>query len=183
MQTYITELFRITVLYIPYDGGSNKMKMRPYRSADLEQIMQIADKAWKPIRKMSREALGDVISDILNPEGDDVSKGLQVKAQIESLQYSIAVCEHDSVPVGFITYRADGVMGQICNNGALPDTGLKGIGQTMYAYVLAEFRKAGVKVVRVTTGLDEAHSPARRAYERAGFRKHLDSTTYYMELE
>ena len=44
-------------------------------------------------------------------------------------------------------------------------------------------RAAGVKVVRVTTGLDWAHAPARRAYERAGFRRHLDSVTYYMELD
>ena len=39
------------------------------------------------------------------------------------------------------------------------------------------------KVVKVTTGLDWAHAAARRAYERAGFKKHLESTTYYMELE
>ena len=32
--------------------------------------------------------------------------------------------------------------------------------------------------VTVSTGLDEGHAPARRAYERAGFEKHLDSVTY-----
>ena len=41
----------------------------------------------------------------------------------------------------------------------------------------------GQKVVKVFTGLDWAHAPARRAYERAGFKRHLDSTTYFMELE
>ncbi len=157
--------------------------MREYRTEDLEQVMAIADTAWSPIRRMSREALGNTIADILNPEGDAKSKGIQVKAQIESGKYGIAVCEHDHALVGFITWNISGPIGQICNNGALRSSGLRGIGQTMYKYVFDVFRKAGVKVVSVTTGLDWAHAAARRAYERAGFRKHLDSTTYYMELE
>lgn len=159
------------------------MNMRPYRDEDLHKVMEIANIAWRPIRKMSRAALGDSIANILNPDGDDVSKGLQVKDQIESGAWGIAVCEHEGELVGFITYTINGIWGEICNNGALTATGLKGIGQTMYKYVMAEFRKAGVKVVKVTTGLDDAHAPARRAYERAGFSKHLDSTTYYMELD
>ena len=158
------------------------MEMREYREGDLEEVMRIANKAWAPIRKMSRDALGDAISDILNPDGDAKSKGVQVKAQIDSGKYGIAVCEHEGAIVGFITYTINGLIGEICNNAALKTTGLKGIGQTMYHYVLEQFRQAGVKVARVTTGLDYAHAPARRAYERAGFQKHLDSTTYYMEL-
>ena len=159
------------------------MNMREYKSEDLAKVMEIANIAWRPIRQMSREALGDTIADILNPAGDDCSKGLQVKAQIESGQWGIAVCEHEGEVVGFITYSINGIWGEICNNGALTSTGLKGIGQTMYKFVMEEFRKAGVKVAKVTTGLDWAHAPARRAYERAGFKKHLDSTTYYMELD
>jgi predicted GNAT family acetyltransferase len=159
------------------------MNMREYRNEDLAKVMEIANIAWRPIRQMSREALGDTIADILSPAGDECSKGLQVKAQIESGQWGIAICEHEGEIVGFITYSINGVWGEICNNGALTSTGLKGIGQTMYKFVMEEFRKAGVKVAKVTTGLDWAHAPARRAYERAGFKKHLDSTTYYMELD
>ena len=159
------------------------MKMRAYRKEDIGQVMEIADAGWRSIRQMSRETLGDAVSDILNPGGDAKSKGLQVKTQIESGRYGVAVCEHEGAVVGFITWSTDGLIGEICNNAARPGTGLKGIGQTMYRFVLDEFRKAGVRAVRVTTGLDWAHAPARRAYERAGFKKHLDFTTYYMELE
>ena len=158
------------------------MEMREYREGDLEEVMGIANQAWAPIRKMSRDTLGDAISDILNPDGDAKSKGIQVKWQIDSGNYGIAVCEHEGAIVGFITYTINGSIGEICNNAALKSTGLKGIGQTMYRYVLEKFRQAGVKVARVTMGLDYAHAPARRAYERAGFKKRLDSTTYYMEL-
>lgn len=159
------------------------MNMRAYKSDDLEAVMAIANQAWQPIRKMSREALGDFISDILNPAGDAKSKGLQVKEQIESGLYRIAVCEHENRIAGFITYRIDGDAAEICNNAVDGKLGLKGIGQMMYRYVLDECRKANAKFVKVTTGLDHAHAPARRAYERAGFKKHLDSITYFMELE
>ena len=159
------------------------MHVREYRESDLAEVTAIADAAWRPIRKMSREALGDAVSDILNPLGDAVSKGLQVKAQIESGQYGVAVCEHGGKAVGFITWTKDGPVGEICNNAALPGSGLKGVGQAMYRFVLDVFRKEGIRVVKVTTGLDPAHAPARRAYERAGFEAHLDFTTYYMELK
>ena len=159
------------------------MNMREYRHGDLEAVMALANQAWRPIREMSRQALGDAISDILNPAGDALSKGLQVKAQIDGGNYRIAVCEHEGRIVGFITYTVSGDIAEICNNAADGNAGVKGIGQTMYRYVLDECRRSGAKVVKVTTGLDWAHAPARRAYERAGFRKHLDSTTYFMELE
>ena len=159
------------------------MNMRKYQAEDLEAVMAIANAGWKEIRKMSRAALGDRIADIFNPAGDDKSKGLQVKEQIDSNLYNIDVCEHDGEIVGFITYKHDGVLGEICNNAAKPGTGLKGIGQMMYKFVLEKFRAEKVQIVKVTTGMDYAHAPARKAYERAGFTRHLDSTTYYMELD
>ncbi len=159
------------------------MNMREYRNEDLESVMALANKAWQGIRKMSREALGDFISDIFNPAGDALSKGLQLKEQIESGNYRIAVCEYEGKVVGFITWAVSGNVAEICNNAADADAGVKGIGQTMYRYVLDDCKKSGAKVIKVTTGLDHAHAPARRAYERAGFKKHLDFTTYFMELE
>lgn len=159
------------------------MNMRDYRAEDLEAVMTIANTAWQPIRKMSREALGDFISDLFNPAGDALSKGLQVKEQIDSGKYGIAVCEHEGVVIGFITWKIEGLVAEICNNGALTSCGIKGIGQTMYKYVMDIFRASEVKVVRVTTGLDWAHEPARKAYERAGFKRRLESVTYFMELD
>ena len=35
---------------------------------------------------------------------------------------------------------------------------------------------------KVATGLDDAHAPARRAYERAGFDIKVEDVTYYKKL-
>ena len=73
-------------------------------------------------------------------------------------------------------------IGIISNNAVDPCCGVKGVGQEMYRAVLEYFRKAGMLLAQVTTGLDEAHAPARRAYERAGFGLHTESVTYTMKL-
>lgn len=41
----------------------------------------------------------------------------------------------------------------------------------------------GMKYATVSTGLDDGHAPARRAYEKMGFSKNLPSVKYYMEPE
>lgn len=57
-----------------------------------------------------------------------------------------------------------------------------GVAKKMYDYVIEEMKTKGVKTVSVTTGLDDAHAPARRAYEKLGFEKVLNSVTYYKEI-
>ena len=54
--------------------------------------------------------------------------------------------------------------------------------KALYEAVFDKLRAAGCTVVRVGTGLDEAHAPARRAYQKAGFTAKLESVTYYKKL-
>ncbi|HPY89255.1 MAG TPA: GNAT family N-acetyltransferase [Lentisphaeria bacterium] len=159
--------------------------IRAFRDSDREAIVDIANRAWAPIRRMSRQALGDKIADLLvGAAGDGRSKGEEVRRQIENAPENILVCEEDGKVVGFITFMIDDQkkIGTIGNNAADPDCGLKGIGQQMYRAVLELFRNRGLQAARVFTGLDDAHARARRAYERAGFNRQLTHVTYYMEL-
>ena len=160
------------------------MQMRQYQERDLECIVALANKAWRDIRKMSRQALGDKISDVLNPQGDAVSKGEQVRAMALKSPENFMVCEDAGQVVGFICFWMDkqtGV-GEIGNNAADAGSGLKGIGQMMYRAVLSHFKANGIKVACVSTGLDPAHERARKAYVRAGFNRSLSSIRYYMDL-
>jgi ribosomal protein S18 acetylase RimI-like enzyme len=159
--------------------------IRNYQPSDLEVIMDIANRAWREIRRYSRQALGDRISGLLHTAGDDASKGLEVKTWIENNPDCVRVCEENGRIVGFITFRmgCGSCIGEIMNNAADPECGMKGIGQQMYRDVLDLFRANGMKAARVVTGLDDAHAPARRAYERAGFDRSLRFITYYKELE
>lgn len=157
--------------------------IRNYIESDYETLVSIANRAWIKIFEGYRRQLGDEIFSLLylNPLQ---SKAVQIRKHVDAHPDCCYVAERNGKIVGFITFafvREIG-LGVISNNAADPDSGEKGVGQEMYAAVLERFRAEGMRLAQVTTGLDEAHAPARKAYERAGFRTHTESITYYLEL-
>lgn len=103
-------------------------------------------------------------------------------------QKAVAVAEADpSVPrvCGFVTWRchlATGA-GEIDHNAVDPDLQGAGIGGALHRRALEVFRRKGLAVADVTTGLDAGHAPARRAYEKAGVALALPPVTYYQVLD
>jgi ribosomal protein S18 acetylase RimI-like enzyme len=156
--------------------------IRPYRPDDLATIMDIGDRAWAPIYAHLRALLGAEVFDASRP---DVSgaKGRQIRAACELHPDRMLICERAGRTVGFCTLLLDAVgNGEIGNNAVDPACGEKGVGQEMYRAAFAWFRERGCLVAKVTTGLDQAHAPARRAYERAGFSRSWSTITYYRHL-
>ncbi len=157
--------------------------IRKYIESDYETLVDIANRAYAKIYEGFRERLGEEIFSILCRNSFE-SKAAQIRNHVNAYPDFCYVAERNGKIVGFITFgfnRNIGV-GVISNNAADPDSGEKGVGQEMYAAVLERFRSEGMRLAQVTTGLDEAHAPARRAYERAGFREHKESVTYYLKL-
>lgn len=158
--------------------------IRPYADPDLPIIMEMANRAWRGITEMFRRAYGEELFGIVRPN-PDTTKGEQVKAFCEETPECCLICEEGGRIVGFVTFKLDRNtrIGEIGNNAVDPDCGLKGKGQEMYRAVLERFRREGMLYAKVATGLDEAHAPARRAYERIGFNIRHENVTYYMKLE
>ena len=52
----------------------------------------------------------------------------------------------------------------------------------MYRHVLHRFRELGLRFAHVDTGLDDAHIPARRAYEAVGFDRTVPDVDYWQDL-
>lgn len=157
--------------------------IRPYRPDDLETLVDIGNRAWEPIYRMFRETYGEALFQAMVPHPDTV-KGEQVRRHCEAHPDRVLVAEAEGRIVGFVTFFLDEErkIGEIGNNARDPECRAKGVGQQMYAAVLDVFRKEGMRFAKVFTGLDEAHAPARRAYERAGFDISHEDVTYYMEL-
>ena len=153
--------------------------IRLFQPSDLEPMVVIARKAWKKIFEGFRQQLGDELYTILygNRLQDKRYQLTEFTAKFPKQCY---VCERNGKIVGFVTFglNRETKTGILTNNAADPDSGEKGVGQEMYAAVFERMRQEGMIAVTVSTGLDEGHAPARRAYERAGFEKHLDSVTY-----
>ena len=157
--------------------------IRPFRPDDLDTLADIGNRAWKPIYDMFRQVYGDDKLALVTPD-TATAKGEQVRSHCQRAPEWVFVAEEEDRIVGFATCRLDrdSKTGEIGNNAVDPDCGLKGIGQQLYAAVLAYFRQEGMAAAKVGTGLDWAHAPARRAYERAGFNIKHENVTYWQKL-
>jgi len=86
--------------------------------------------------------------------------------------------------IGFVSFWLfpDQSYGHIDNNGVHPSRAGEGWATFMYRHVLARFRRLGLRFAHVDTGLDDAHIPARRAYEAVGFDRAVPAVDYWQDL-
>lgn len=157
--------------------------IRAYRAEDLSALMNIGNQAWQDIYRMFRCCYGGELFELLTPD-PDTSKGEQIRGHCEQHPDWVLVCEQDGQIKGFVTFRLDPQrgLGEIGNNAVRLDCRGQGVAQELYAAVLDRFRQTGLRYARVHTGLDTAHAPARRAYEKAGFDIRHEEVVYYQKL-
>lgn len=161
--------------------------LRTATEADLPALDAIAIACWTPIYASTRDRLGDVLYAAVHGEPDawQASKCSQVRGHFaRSPETTWVVSEGDTAPFAFITFQTDASrgLGVIGNNGVNPEHAGQRWGTFMYRAVLARFRAEGLSVAQVFTGLDDAHGPARRAYEAAGFDHRTDHCHYWLDL-
>ncbi len=94
------------------------------------------------------------------------------------------VLEHEKGVFGFVTFMLfpEKNYGHIENNGVIPEYAGQGWGKFMYRNVLQFFRNQGLRFAHVDTGLDDAHIPARKAYEAVGFDRPVPFVEYWQDL-
>lgn len=161
--------------------------LRTTTEADLPALDQIAIACWRPIYASTREQLGDELYTAVHGGPDDWQAGKcdQVRRHFaHAPDRTWVVAQGDSEPFAFITFNVDPErgLGVIGNNGVHPEHAGRGWGTFMYRAVLAHFQELGLRVAQVMTGLDDAHAPARRAYEAAGFDHRTDHCHYWLDL-
>lgn len=147
----------------------------------IDKALEITYAAWEPIFEEYRRALGEKMYNDLYGDWKNM-KRRRVYNGLTSGRGYIALI--DGEVAGFIFYEVDSEKkkGLVEENAVNPSYRGMGIAQKMYEFVLLKMREEGMSYAMVTTGLDEAHAPARRAYEKAGFDKTLPSVRYFMEL-
>lgn len=161
------------------------MGIRTFRKEDTECIARIADLAWKHIYDGFCDQVGEEIVEQYTG-GRRTCKGDSMRSLGREYPDQILIHEEESGAIsGFLFFSMDMVhkIGTIGNNAVDPEFLGKGIAQKLYARVFEIFREHGMTVAKVTTGLDDAHAPARKAYERAGFElRGMPSVTYFKKL-
>ena len=158
--------------------------IRAFRKEDLETICAIAKRAYTRIFNGFEEQIGKEALDIWIPDARN-SKTVQLTLMADRHPEWLHVCERNGRIVGFIMFNLDyeRKLGTINNNASDPLAGEKGVGHEMYTFALDYFRREGMKMAMVHTGLDEAHAPARKAYERMGFDRTIPEVLYFKMLD
>ena len=166
------------------DSEKDKNMIRAFRKEDMETLCAIAKRAYAGIFSGFEKQIGRDALDIWMPDAEN-SRSVLLKQIAEKHPEWLHVCERNGKIVGFIMFQLDydRKLGTINSNAADPLAGEKGVGHEMYTFALDYFQKQGMKMAMVHTGLDEAHAPARKAYERMGFDRKLPEVLYFKMLD
>ncbi len=155
--------------------------IRQATAADADSLVAIARNEWAAIYDGFRDQLGEEIFSVFYPD-PGAAKEAQIRRNVASGTCYLTVLDGEIAGFIHFTYDAASGLGTISNNAVAASFRGRGIGPRQYEFVFGLLRSLGAKGVRVTTGLDEGHAPARRAYEKAGFEAKTESVTYFKKL-
>ena len=165
-------------------GVFNDVGIRDLRATDIPRVLEIAVAAWTPIFASFRQILGEELFEAAFPNWQE-DKKRQVRGACDSSSPAmVCVAEKEGMVVGFVTFYAkvSSGIGEIGNNAVHPEFQGRGIAPQMYQHAFDRLRERGMRFVKVGTGGDPSHAPARRAYAKAGFAIQLPGVEYYRKL-
>jgi len=145
--------------------------IRPYLDSDWDAVLEICIPAFTPVHESFERLLGTELFMLVYPDWKASNKDYLSSLTNSEERRRFLVAEENGSPVGFIHYEIDITKqkGTIGINAVHPAHQSKGIGSVMYGHVLQIMRAQGMKYVRVDTGSDASHAPARHTYEKAHF--------------
>jgi predicted N-acetyltransferase YhbS len=158
-------------------------KIRPIRSSDIPDVVELSLLAFYPIHLSFRQILGSDLYESIWPDWKAGYRKDLPEMSKDDGKYFTFVAECDNAVVGFVSYTLDSKSstGTTQIMAVHPDHQCKGIGTELNVFALNRIREAGMKMAIVETGGDESHLPARISYEKAGYTG-LPLVRYFKKL-
>ena len=165
-------------------NSQTDFRIREFKPEDLERLQAICHEAFKPVFQSFREKLGEEIYAINHP-GDDREQAEYLSRIAEpGSGADIFVAEVAGTIAGFVTviFDKDKHVGTLDLNAVDPAFQGQSIGRKLYNHALSHMKQAGMRLAVVSTGGDDSHAPARRAYQKAGFDVVFPNVTMFKRL-
>ena len=159
------------------------LHIRSFVDKDLDAIVHLSLLAWEPVFDSFRQILGPNIYPILYPDWRKSQReGVETTCNNKE-KVNVLIAEVDGGVVGFVAYEfhEKDETGEVILLAVHPDYQNLGIGTELNIVALEKMAAAGMKMAVVGTGGDDAHAPARRSYEKAGYTA-LPLVRYYKDL-
>lgn len=142
----------------------------PIADGHLDAVVDLSLRAWAPVFVSIRDTLEPAVYEAFYPDG---WRGVQAEAVREactSSEMQTWVAVGGGIAIGFVTVKLHSDYGEIHMLAVDPEAQRRGVGVGLSEFALNWMREQGVLVAMVETGGDPGHGPARRTYEKAGFR-------------
>ena len=154
---------------------------------DLAAVDALTVESYRPIFESFLAMLGEDCYEAVHPEPEltwEERKTQQNRRLYDEHPDRLWVLDEDGDVFGFVSFwlLPEKSYGHIDNNGVRADRVGQGWATFMYRHVLDHFRSQGLRFAHVDTGLDDAHIPARRAYEATGFDRQVPTVDYWQDL-
>lgn len=159
-----------------------KLRIREVCEGDVEALVELSLLAWVPVFDSFEEVLGSSIYRMIWPDWR-AGQREAVETVCKDDKKAVWVAEVDRVVVGFVAYEMDdkSKTGEVLLLAVHPDHQNLGIGTELNTVALNKMREGGMTMAKVETGGDPSHAPARRSYEKAGYRA-LPLVRYFLDL-
>ena len=162
----------------------NDLSIRPACKHDLPALEEIRAKAFAPVFSSFRDLLGDYLYELVQLREDAAQSEMLASMFAQGSPWLIYAGEVSGNVVGFVAVKMNNTsrVGEIGLNAVHPDYAGRGIGTAMCEFSLSHMKNSGMLAATVSTGGDASHAPARRAYEKTGFKKSIPSVWMCREL-
>jgi ribosomal protein S18 acetylase RimI-like enzyme len=158
------------------------IQIEPYEPRHCNDVVRLSLRAWAPVFESLQGVLDHDVYAVFFPDWR-VSQQRAVEEVCADEQTQVWVAIRAEQVVGFVAVRLhkSDTMGEIYMIAVNPDAQKYGIGAALTSFALERMREAGMAVAMVETGGDPGHAPARRTYERQGFRL-FPAARYFKKL-
>ena len=158
--------------------------IRDCREQDHDAIVALSLRAWAPVFASVSDVLGEELGTLLHGTDWQEHQAREVHATLNDAESRTWVAEDRGLVVGFVAAKVGDearLLGEITMLAVDPDAQRHGIGSALIEHATGWLREQGMRVVMINTGGDPAHEPARRTYDRLGFRS-FPNALYFRSL-
>jgi ribosomal protein S18 acetylase RimI-like enzyme len=168
-------------------GERDGVVLRHATAADLPAIDALTAVGYAPIQESFVAMLGADLYEAVQAEPGrtwEERKCAQNRRLFAEHPEQVWVLEESDRVFAFVTFWLfpERSYGHLDNSAVDPSCRGEGWARFMYVHVLEHFRSLGLRYAHVDTGLDEAHIPARAAYEAVGFDRSVPTVDLWQRL-
>lgn len=145
--------------------NKEKIKLRPLRIEDYENMIESWNKAGLPIRVKGRESKESIRKELESGGASFIGAFDRSK---------------EEKPIGLVIANYDGRRGWINRIAVLPEYRREGIGSALIRQAEEFLKKKGAKVIAAL--IDRSNNPSRRLFEKHGYNMN-EEIAYYAKRE